>query len=372
MPSFDITSEVEILSDARVKQVEGIFDVPPSERSVSSWHVDLPVEERDWQIGLIVGPSGAGKTTVARKAFGEHIVSGYDWDDRKAIVSQFPKEMSVKDVTACLSSVGFSSPPSWLRPFRALSNGEQFRVTLARALAEPSEIFAIDEFTSVVDRTVAQIGSHAVAKAIRRTSKKMVAISCHFDIIEWLQPDWIYEPVGNQFQWRSLRRRPDLHITVRRVSRAAWSIFKKHHYLSEDLHKAAQIWCAFYEGSPVCLVAMLHMPHPTRSCWRCSRIVVMPDYQGAGFALPTLEYVCSLYRGLGKNVTITTSHPAMMRSLAKSGTWKMSRKPGISRVHTAAKARKQIGVFGDNKRATASFEFCGAGNRVEAREFSLI
>ena len=59
MPSFDITSEVEILSDARVKQVEGIFDVPPSERSVSSWHVDLPVEERDWQIGLIVGPSGA-------------------------------------------------------------------------------------------------------------------------------------------------------------------------------------------------------------------------------------------------------------------------------------------------------------------------
>src|SRR5439155_19760773 len=48
-----------------------------------------------------------------------------------------------------------------------------------------------DEFTSVVDRTVAQIGSAAVAKTIRRSGKQLVAASCHYDVIEWLQPDWI-------------------------------------------------------------------------------------------------------------------------------------------------------------------------------------
>ena len=59
----------------------------------------------------------------------------------------------------------------WLRPFHVLSNGEQFRATIARALAESAkgrELVVIDEFTSVVDRTVAQIGSAAIAKTIRR------------------------------------------------------------------------------------------------------------------------------------------------------------------------------------------------------------
>jgi ABC-type ATPase with predicted acetyltransferase domain len=85
-----------------------------------------------------------------------------------------------------------------LRPFRVLSNGEQFRVTIARALAEQPELLVFDEFTSVVDRNVAKVASAAIAKAVRRRKQKFIAVSCHHDIIEWLQPDWIYEPAGDQ------------------------------------------------------------------------------------------------------------------------------------------------------------------------------
>lgn len=49
-----------------------------------------------------------------------------------------------------------------------------------------------DEFTSVINREVAQIGSYAVQKTIRKNNKKFIAISCHYDIIEWLEPDWTF------------------------------------------------------------------------------------------------------------------------------------------------------------------------------------
>src|SRR5262249_62328897 len=55
----------------RVLQVEGLFDLAPSQEAELAWDVKLPLGERDWNIGLIVGPSGCGKTTVAQALFAE-------------------------------------------------------------------------------------------------------------------------------------------------------------------------------------------------------------------------------------------------------------------------------------------------------------
>ena len=133
MPTLNINRSTRIQRTPRVVQLEGLFDVPPAERSELTWQVHLPLEEKPWQIGLIVGPSGCGKTTLAREAFGESLVRGYDWPADQSLVDGFPDSLSMKQITLLLSSVGFSSPPSWLRPFRVLSNGEQFRATIARA-----------------------------------------------------------------------------------------------------------------------------------------------------------------------------------------------------------------------------------------------
>jgi ABC-type glutathione transport system ATPase component len=189
-----IERSTKIVQSARTMQISGIFDLPPNEKSNLSWVVDLPIEDRAWNIGLIVGPSGCGKSTIAREMFGDNLVSGFHWPEEKAIVDGFPKTMMAKDVTLLLSSVGFSSPPAWLRPFHVLSNGEQFRVTMARAIAEMPELAVLDEFTSVVDRQVAKIGSAAIAKTVRRRGAKLIAVTCHYDVEEWLDPDWVYLP----------------------------------------------------------------------------------------------------------------------------------------------------------------------------------
>jgi ABC-type protease/lipase transport system fused ATPase/permease subunit len=75
-----ISKSVDILPTARVKQLEGIFDIPPSRRSEQLWHHHFTLPET-WNIGVIVGPSGSGKTTLARHAFGENIVTNWDWPE---------------------------------------------------------------------------------------------------------------------------------------------------------------------------------------------------------------------------------------------------------------------------------------------------
>src|SRR5690348_6171545 len=183
MPQAHVVVQTPIVRSARVAQVEGLFDIPPTKAAQLDWNVGLPLDEKPWNIGLIVGPSGSGKSTVARALFGDVLQAQEclpDWPEDQSILDGFPSEMSIKEVVALLSSVGFSSPPAWLRPFRVLSTGQQFRVSLARLLAEakPQAVVVIDEFTSTVDRTVAQVGSAALARTVRRRGLRVIAVPC--------------------------------------------------------------------------------------------------------------------------------------------------------------------------------------------------
>lgn len=368
MPFVDLVVSAPIEKTARVIQLSGLFDVPPSERSEQAWRVEVPEVGGSWQVGLIVGPSGSGKSTLVRRAFGEALVDGYDWPADRAVIDGFPAELGIKDVTAALSSVGFSTPPAWLRPFRCLSNGEQFRTTLARALVDPRALIAIDEFTSVVDRTVAKIGSAAVAKAVRRQpGKQFIAVSCHSDIEEWLCPDWVIEMPAGTLARRSLRR-PPICLEIARVHPSAWELFKRHHYLDTSLHKAARCFVAFWLGRPVAFASSIHMPGKV-SCWREHRTVCLPDFQGVGIGNALSEFVAGVMKALGKRYSSTTGNPAMIRHRAASPSWKMLRKP--SRVMLDGGEKRRLMRRATN-RLTAGFEFIGPARPDDARRLGIL
>lgn len=142
-----------------------------------------------WNIGLIVGNSGSGKTSIANQALG--LTSLPTWND-EAIIDNFPEKISMESITEILGNVGFNSIPYWLKPFSVLSNGEKQRVNLARMFSENS-LVVFDEFSSLVDRVVAKSMSNSVQKLFRKYDKQFVAVTCHKDLQEWLQPDWVYD-----------------------------------------------------------------------------------------------------------------------------------------------------------------------------------
>ena len=150
-------------------------------------NIDFP---DDWHIGVIFGGSGTGKSTIARELFGDQFITEFEYK-AKSVVDDMPKECSMDEIEKMFYAVGFGSVPSWLKPYSVLSNGEKMRVDLARAMLE-RDFVVFDEFTSVVDRQVAQTASLAISKAIKRTGKRFIAVSCHSDIIEWLEPDWVF------------------------------------------------------------------------------------------------------------------------------------------------------------------------------------
>lgn len=191
MPTFDIIKEnIADKTNFRVQSIIGMFDLQ-NEHIKEHFVGNIDIENLEWNVGIIYGASGTGKSTIANELFKENIITNFEYKS-KSVIDDMPKDKTVKDIVKMFNSVGFSSPPSWLKPYNVLSNGEKMRVDLANCLLSNKKIIAFDEFTSVVNREVAKIGSFAVQKAVRKNNKKFIAISCHNDIIEWLEPDWAF------------------------------------------------------------------------------------------------------------------------------------------------------------------------------------
>jgi GNAT superfamily N-acetyltransferase len=354
----------------RVMQVEGMFDVSPSKHSETI--IDpRPLDrlgERDWSIGLIVGPSGAGKSTVARQHFGENVVGGFDWPHDASVIDGFPLEVGVKDVVQLLTSVGFSSPPAWLRPWHVLSTGEQFRADVARALAASRSPVVMDEFTSVVDRRVAQIGSHAIQKTVRRRGTQFVGVTCHYDVIDWLQPDWVYRPDSVDFEWRRLQRHPPVNIEVREVGREAWALFRRHHYLSGNLHVAARCACAFVDDEPVAFQAWYPFPHPiAKNIMAGHRTVVLPDWQGIGLGVRLKDFCAQRIAEHGYRYRTTLAHPTLLAWHRKSPRWREIK--GTNNVSRSKKPKRLVAQHMNvRKLATHTFEYVPEpGTRMPSR-----
>lgn len=327
MPLAHCVVECPVADSFRVQQIAGMFDVPLAKKAKQEWKVEVPGLSEDWQIGAIVGPSGSGKSTIARHVFGEHLFAGHQWPEDKAVIDGFPSRLKIQELTALLTSVGFSSPPAWLRPYRVLSNGERFRCDLALALLSAWDgCVVFDEFTSLVDRTVAQIGSAAVGKHIRRQEGlRFVAVSCHYDFLEWLGPDWVLDMAGGELS-RRLLRRPDLHLEILPSLPRHWSLFAKHHYLDAAAIPGAKCYVGHVAGRPACFAAVRPAVGHA-GIRRISRIVTLPDFQGVGIGMAMLQGVAeiTLENPQVKRVTITTGHPAMMRGLDRSKRWRLNR-----------------------------------------------
>ena len=364
MPSFNIIKEHSPKETFRVKSVIGTYDLSSSNvKEEFSGNIDI--DNKDWQIGLVVGKSGTGKTTIARQLFSDLIIENYEYIS-DSVLDDMPKICSVQDICKAFNSVGFSSPPSWLKPYNVLSNGEKMRCDLARAILSDNDTFAFDEFTSVVDRNVAKIGSLAMQKAIRKTDKKFIAITCHHDVEDWLMPDWVFNTDTMTFHFfdgEQKKNKPKINIRIHETKEKKyyWRMFSKYHYLSHSHNNAARVFILIVNDEIAGFCSVLPFPHPKlKNHWKEHRTVIFPDYQGIGLGGVLSDNVAGILKKIDKGFISTSSNPAFILSRSKSKKWIVTRK---SRLHNGSQNgtiqnKNKKGSTSSN-RITVSFKYVG-------------
>lgn len=320
-----------IKNDDYTNYVYEVFDIQNKEETEVEVLFNLSeAKDFDWNIGVIYGSSGSGKTTILKR-IGKLSESNFDYE--KPLISNFDW-LEPKDATLLLTSMGLSSVPTWLRPFHLLSNGEQYRAELAYKVgkAKDNEVILVDEYTSVVDRDVAKAMSFALQKYIRKTNKRIILASCHYDIMEWLMPDWTCSPQkgGALERGEWLRKgRPQIKLQVSRVESDAWDFFKKHHYLTENVNKSCKFFLFEWNDKPVGIVAVINQPR--KGCpngFALSRTVVLPDFQGMGIGSKISEFCASMFVEIGGKVYTKTINPALGEYRNKSDKWRGTLKNG--------------------------------------------
>lgn len=365
MPHFDIIRECKPEKTFRVESVMGTFDLQTEHiKEHFVGYIELPDK---WNVGLIVGRSGSGKTTIARELFGAKVIENYKYE-HESILDDMPKGATMQEITAALNSVGFSSPPSWLKPYSALSNGERMRCDIARAMLENDDFFVFDEFTSVVDRNVAQVSSFAIQKAIRKRGGRFIAVTCHYDVENWLMPDWVFNTDTMTFRLidaeTQKKNRPVIKLDIREIrtkKQEVWRMFAKYHYLSASFNNAARTFVCYANGYLAGFVSALHFMHPyKKNTMQFHRIVVFPDYQGVGIGIRMTNSIADYLKKQGKNVIITTSNPAMIRSWVKDKKWSMTRRCRLTNGSVGGKMQNKYKRGSTSSaRITCAFEYTG-------------
>jgi energy-coupling factor transporter ATP-binding protein EcfA2 len=330
----------------------------------------------EWSVGAVVGPSGSGKTSIGRQLFGG--IYEAEWPDGVPVIDVIAPGADVGVVTAALSSAGLGDVPAWLKPYGVLSNGERFRAGLARVLAEAPAEVVIDEFSSVVDRQIACVGAGAFAKAWRRTGGRAVLLSCHYDVLDWLEPDWVFDTSTCEYlpRGRLQHRRPTFDLEIRVGGWELWGLFKPHHYLDSGRMSFARCYVGFVDGEPVC-----HLGVSTRSYKalrlgtrvtvieaRACRLVVFPEWQGCGVGMRFLNEVCRLQlEGLGmqagKRMTTVfhTSHPQLCAALRRSPLWEQVSRQTTGKLDSRLPTdRNRGGRYGGHARTVLGFRYYGA------------
>lgn len=346
----------------RAARVKSLFNV----ESGADVHIsaNLPIEDKDWRIGVVVGASGTGKTTIGKNLWPQVKPFNPKWPKDQPIIDAISPDAPFDNVPAALSAVGLGSVPAWLRPFHVLSNGEQFRANLARAVCEAPARLIIDEFSSVVDRQIACIGANAFAKAWRRTKGQAVLLTCHYDVLDWLQPDWVFDTSTGQFSGRWERPRPAIEMEIWQTNWRYWAMFEPHHYLKMPHMIAATCYVAVVNNEPVAHLAVSTRPGLVEG--RACRLVVLPEWQGAGVGMRFLNAVCEMWLQ-GQNryskpmpTLFHTSHPGLAVALRRDLKWTQVGGKLIGDAKSTP-GRTVIGKYGGHFRAVQGFRYLGAG-----------
>lgn len=367
--TIDVKLQSEVFTNFRCQVAANSLDIDVKKKSIHHLHIDNVAIKDNWNIGLVYGASGSGKTTLVKKLFGDDIFKSII-DEETPIINQLPSNLSYEECANLLNGIGLNSVPCWIRPVKTLSNGQRARAEAVLLMSQDSEIVFIDEWTSVVDRTIAKAMSLCIYKFAKKYNKKIVLLSCHYDILEWLKPDWMIDCNKQQFELPKsdaffFTEREKLQFTIREVGRETWKYFSKYHYLNDNL-PAGKIFLygLFHNDNQIGFQCFAnYTPHSDKSkkiIYHSNRTIIHPDYNGLGLGIMLINETSSLLlQKVDCKIMAKFSSTPVFKAMRKQKQWRFlgeQREMGIKRK---GKGMQRASGFRDKGIKFYNFEYIG-------------
>jgi GNAT superfamily N-acetyltransferase len=169
-------------------------------------------------------------------------------------------------------------------------------------------------------------------------------------------------------------QRPRIEVVIRQTGWAFWPLFKPHHYLADaGPMPFGTAFVGFVDETPVVHLGMstkwIGSGASGRVEARACRMVVMPEWQGAGVGMRFLNALCEReLQGVGmanrKTTTLFhTNHPALTAALRRDGHWRQ-----ISQMlHGGANKPRNGMKWGGHLRGVQGYRFYGEEGVRQAR-----
>lgn len=334
METFELTLTSPIATSFRCQKAANSLDIDAKKKAEHHFRVEADIAS-PYNVGLIVGASGSGKTTLCKHVFGDDCFHEV-LDLGKPVIEQFLERFSYDECASMLAGVGLTAVVCWIRPAHTLSNGQRARAECALRMASDDQrpITIIDEWTSVVDRTVGKVMSHCIQKHARKTNKQVILASCHYDVVEWLNPDWIIDCNKQEFTdrrslWRTYQRQERITFDIRRAERASWKYFSKYHYLSDRLPGGhIEVYGLFHGDDQVgfqCFANYVPWRNDghEREKMHSNRTVIHPDYAGLGMGIKVINATSLDMMRRGFDVWAKFSSTPIYLHMARQPEWRL-------------------------------------------------
>lgn len=189
--SKSFTSSVE--RTPRVLEVAEGFGLGLSDKEFTVYE-NLDLEVRPGDVVYITGQSGSGKSLLLRELARQIRLEGGSVTDLEEIdLEQVPVIESIGKSTyeaaGILAKAGISDAWIYIRKPSELSDGQRYRLKLAKVMDSDADVWVADEFGAVLDRVTAKAVAFSMAKVARRLGKTLIVATTHTDLIEELAPD---------------------------------------------------------------------------------------------------------------------------------------------------------------------------------------
>lgn len=190
---INVTFNTRVNKTIRTLEIAESFGLGLDEKAWTLYdNLELDIERGD--VVYVTGQSGSGKSVVLSELqrqmadAGQRVASIDDFvfADDTNVIDQLGKTTS--DALGLLSMAGLNDAYLFVRKPSEMSDGQKYRLKIAKLIESGADVWVADEFGAVLDRVTAQVVASNLQRAARAVGATVIVATTHEDLKNALRP----------------------------------------------------------------------------------------------------------------------------------------------------------------------------------------